>query len=196
MPTPRPGPANARVQLGNGTNAFGQPTFAQAFSAFRNNQATYWVNLNADDTVPDNRGIGAARVQLTYTAVKQPGDTAFTLHTTGGRLQLADPDAGSTPLSALVELDAFVLHGQDVLKHVSAHAELFGNGRPSRIADETFDLRVEGFDFHPGDFGFDFDLNRSNVVGARLFIDPMNIPVDLTNIVAGTPITIEVTLNG
>jgi hypothetical protein len=91
------GPANARVPLGNGTNAFAEPTFAQAFSAFPNNQATYWVELNADNTVPDNRGIGATGVQLTYTAAKEPGDTAFTLHTTGGLLRLEDPDEGSTP---------------------------------------------------------------------------------------------------
>ncbi|MGH7061193.1 MAG: hypothetical protein ACREFH_12455, partial [Stellaceae bacterium] len=193
------GPANARVQLGDGTNAFNQPAFAQAFSAFRNDQATFWVDLNADNTVPDNRGIGAAGVDLTYTAVKEPGDAAFTLHATGGKLALADPDAGSVPLSALVEFDAFVLHGQDVLKHVSARAELFGNGRSLTtpvIGPGAFALRSHGFDIQPRDFFIDTDLDDTNEIGAELDLRPLNIPVDLSNIVDGTPITIEVTLNG
>src|SRR5215471_10386168 len=64
------GPANAFVQLGNGTNAFNEPTFAQAFSVFRNDQATYWVEVNADDTTSfSDSGIGAAGVGLTYTAI-------------------------------------------------------------------------------------------------------------------------------
>ena len=191
------GPANARVQLGNGTNAFGQSTFAQAFSAFRNNRATYWVNLNADNTFPDNRGIGAAGVELTYTAVKEHGDAAFILHTTGGKLQLADPDAGPTPLSARVEIDARVLHGLDVLKQVSAHAELFGNGGPTSSPTENFQLLSDGFDIQIGDFIINLDSNAGfNEVGAELRLRPLNIPVDLSNIVDGTPITIEVTLNG
>lgn len=192
------GPANARVQLGDGTNAFAQPTFAQAFSVFRNDQATYWVNLNADNTTSfNNRGIGAAGVQLTYTAVKEPGDTAFILHTTGGQLRLADPDAGRTPLSARIEIDARVLHGQDVLSQVSAHAELFGNGGPTRSSTDNFQLLSAGFDIQIGDFLINLDSNVGfNEVGAELRLRPLNIPVDLTNIIDGTPITIAVTLNG
>ena len=91
--------------------------------------------------MPNNRGIGAAGVQLTDTAVKEHGDTEFTLHTTKGLLRLERPKAGSTPLSALVELDAFVLHGQDVLKHVSGSAALFGNGGVHPAADVQAALR-------------------------------------------------------
>jgi hypothetical protein len=190
-------PANARVQLGNGTNAFAQPTFAQAFSAFRNDQATFWVELNADNTVPDNRGLGAASVDLTYTAAKEPGDASFTLHTAEGHLQIADPDAGSIPLSARVELDARVLHGSDVLKHVAAHAELFGNGGPTSSPTDNFQLLSDGFDIEIGDFLIHLDSNAGfNEVSAELRLRPLNIPVNLTNIVDGTPITIEVTLNG
>jgi hypothetical protein len=191
------GQANARVQLGNGTNAFNQTTFAQAVSGFHNDQATFWVELNADNTVPDNRGIGAASVDLTYTAVKEPGDRAFTLHTAEGKLRLADPDAGSTPLVARVELDARVLHGQDVLKQVSAHAELFGNGGPTSSPVDNFQLLSDGFDIEFGDFIINLDSNAGfNEVGAQLRLRPLNIPLDLSNIVDGTPITIEVTLNG
>lgn len=191
------GPANARVQLGDGTNAFAQPTFAQAFSVFRNNQPTYWVNLNADNTTSfNNRGIGAAGVQLISTAVKEPGDSAFTLHVTGGQLRLADPDAGRIPLSARVEIDARVLSGQDVLRHVSAHAELFGNGGPSGPG-ENFELLSEGLDIQIGDFLINLDSNLGrNEVGAELRLRPLDIPVDLANIVDGTPIIIDVTLNG
>jgi hypothetical protein len=188
--------ANARVELGDGKNAFNETAFSQAVTAFRGDQATYWVEMNADNSGLDNRGIGAAGVDLTYHAIKQPGDTAFTLHTTGGFLHLADPEEGSDPLSALVELDAFVLHGSDILKHFSARAELFGNGGPSQFPDATFRLRSNGFDIHPGDFGFENDLHDTNIIGAHLVLQALDIPVDLTNIVDGTPITIEVTLNG
>jgi hypothetical protein len=191
------GSANARVQLGDGTNAFAQPTFAQAFSVFRGAQATYWVNLNADNTFPDNRGIGGAGVQLTYSAIKEAGDTAFTLHTTGGQLRLADPGAGLVPLVARVEIDARVLSGQSVLKQVSASAELFGNGGATSSNTDNFQLLSNGFDIQFGDFLIDLDSNvGSNEVGATLRLRPLNIPVDLSNIVDGTPITISVALNG
>lgn len=191
-------PANARVQLGDGVNAFAQPTFAQAFSTFHDDQATYWVNLNADNTrAPDNRGIGAAGVQLIYTAVKEAGDRSFTLHTTGGNLRIDDPDAGSIPLIARVEIDALVLHEQDVLARVSAHAELFGNGGATSDPVDHFQLFSDGFDIQFGDFIINLDSNLgSNEVGAALRLRPLNIPVDLSRIVDGTPITISVTLNG
>jgi hypothetical protein len=68
-------------------------------------------------------------------------------------------------MSALVELDAFVLHGQDVLNHVSARAELFGNGGPSRNLN-TFDVRTDGFDIHPGDL-FSIPISTTSILLAR-----------------------------
>jgi hypothetical protein len=136
-------------------------------------------------------------VALTYSAIKEPGDTAFTLHTTQGKLDIEDPEAGSTPLVSRVELDARVLHGADVLKQVSAHAELFGNGGPTSSPVDNFQLLSDGFDIQIGDFIIKLDSNAgSNEVGAELTLRPLNIPVDLSNIVDGTPITIEVTLDG
>jgi hypothetical protein len=81
------GPASARVQLGDGTNALGQPAFAQAFSAFQNGQPTYWVSLTGDNglVLVDN-GNGHADVYLAFSAIKQQGDTSYTLHVTGGLL--------------------------------------------------------------------------------------------------------------
>lgn len=186
------GPANARIRLGDGKNAFNQDAFAQAFSAFRGNKASYWVNLNADNTRSPSDG-GAAGVDLTYTATKEHGDKSFTLHVTGGKLHLIDPDAGSDPLSAFVDLEAFVRHGTDTLSHTLQRASLSGNGGSTLL--ETFRLRSEGFDIRSGDFTLDEDLDGSNVVGAQLDLRPLDVPVDLSRIIDGTPITIEVTLN-
>jgi hypothetical protein len=193
------GPANARVRLGNGRNAFDQPTFAQAFSAFRGTTATYWVNINADNTIsPTDGGIGAAGVDLTYTAIKEHGDAAFTLHVPGGKLQLIDPDAGRDPLSAFVDLEAFVSSGGGVLSHTVERAALTGNGGTRLL--ETFKLSSEGFDIRSGDFTLQddgtFKEPGKNIVGATLDLRKLDIPVDLSRIVDGTPITIEVTLNG
>lgn len=190
---------NARLTLGDGTNAFVQPTFAQAFSTIRpGNQATYWVNLNADNNTSfSDNGIGAARVQLTYAATKQPGDQSFTLHTTGGSLRIDDPGAGRVPLVARVEIDALVEHGQDVLRHVSAFAELVGNGGPSSSLVDNFQLLSQGFDIQIGDFIINLDSNVGfNEVGAELRLRPLDIPIDLSGIVDNTPITISVTLDG
>jgi hypothetical protein len=193
------GPANARIRLGNGKNAFNQDAFAQAFSAFRGTRANYWVDLNADNTrSPGDGGIGAAGVDLTYTATKEHGDKSFTLHVTGGKLQLIDPDAGSDPLSAFVDLEAFVRHGTDTLSHTLERASLSGNGGTRLL--ETFKLTSEGFDIRSGDFTLQDDGTfktgpGKNIVGATLDLRALNIPVDLSRIVDGTPITIEVTLN-
>jgi hypothetical protein len=193
------GPANARVKLGNGVNAFDDPTFAQAFSAFSGLQAKYWINLNADNTInPGDGGRGAAGVDLTYTANKEHGDTSFTLHVTGGKLQLIDPDAGSDPLDAFVDLEAFVTSGSSIISHTTERAELSGNGGTRLL--ETFKLTSTGFDIRPGDFTLQDDGTFAkpgpNIVGATLDLRPLNIPVDLSRLVDGTPISIEVTLNG
>jgi hypothetical protein len=117
--------------------------------------------------------------------------------TTEGKLLLADPDAGRVPLVSRVEIDARVLSGQDVLKHVSASAELFGNGGATSSSTDNFQLLSDGFDLQIGDFIINLDSSLgSNEVGATLQLRPLNIPVDLSNIVDGTPITISVALNG
>jgi len=192
------GPADPRIKLGDGANAFAQPTFAEAFGAFRNDQATYWVNLNADNTTSfSDSGIGAASVEMVYNAIKEPGDKAFVLHTTGGRLRIADPDAGDIPLVARVEIDARVLVGPNVIKEVSGHAELFGNGGPTNSPVENFQLLSGGFDIGVGNFFIELDSNAGfNEVAADLRLTPLNIPIDLSNIVDLTPITISVTLTG
>jgi PEP-CTERM motif len=192
------GPADARIRLGDGVNAFAQPAFAEAFGVFRNDQATYWVNLNADNTTSfGDSGIGATSVEMVYNAVKEPGDKAFVLHTTGGHLQIADPDFGRIPLVSRVEIDARVLVGPNVIKEVSAHAELFGNGGPTGPFD-NFELLSDGFDIRPFDFFINLDSfgAATNEVGAELRLRPLNIPVDLSNIVDSTPITVSVTLTG
>ena len=92
----------AAVSLGDGTNAFGQQAVAGAFGAFPTQQGVYWVVLNADNTrnLGDD-GRGFARVQLTYNAIKQFGDTAFVLNIVPGLLEIDDGEGLSTPSAPL-----------------------------------------------------------------------------------------------
>jgi hypothetical protein len=188
------GPANAQVSLFPGTDDFGRPAFSQAFSAFRNGTATYWINMNAANTrAPDNRGIGVANVHLNYAAVKEAGDKSFNLNVTGGTLRLVDPDGRSVPLFASATLEATVTHGPDILSQTSATATLTGHG--GSFPNETFDLNSHGFDFQPGSFSLEDD-GGNNVVAADVDIPKMTIPVDLSRIVDGTLIDIDVSLSG
>ena len=182
----------AAVSLGNGTNAFGQPTAAGAFGAFPTQQGVYWVSLNADNTrnLGDD-GLGFARVQLTYKAIKQFGDTAFVLNIVPGLLEIDDPGAGSTPLSASVTLDAGVFGPTgDRLTGASAHADLTGNG--GTFQTETFDLDSSGL----GATLTKLDDGGNNVVGATAVWGARQLPLDLSHIVDGTQIEIDVDLTG
>ena len=188
------GPANAEVQLFPGTDDFGQQAFSQAFSAFRNGTATYWIEMNAANTrAPDNRGIGVANVHLNYAAVKEAGDKSFNLNVTGGTMRLVDPDGRLVPLFASATLDATVTHGPDILSQASATATLTGHG--GTFQNETFDLASQGIDFRPGAFVLEDD-GGNNVVAADVDIPKMTIPVDLSRIVDGTLIDIDVSLSG
>ncbi len=188
------GPANAEVQLFPGTDDFGQQAFSQAFSAFREGTATYWIDMNAANTrPPDNRGIGVANVHLNYAAVKEAGDKAFNLNVTGGTLRLIDPDGRLVPLFASATLEATVTHGPDILSQASATATLTGHG--GTFQNETFNLTSLGLDFQPGAFVLEDD-GGNNVVGADVDIPKMTIPVDLSRIVDGTLIDIDVSLSG
>src|SRR6266446_2996916 len=88
-------PADAKVQLGDGTNAFGKATFSEAFSTFRGNIATYWVSINADNIRSSgDLGRGEAIANVNYTAIKEKGDRSFTLNVSGGAMRLVDPEGG------------------------------------------------------------------------------------------------------
>ena len=188
------GPANANVQLFPGTDDFGQQAFSQAFSAFRNGTATYWIDMNAANTrAPDNRGIGVANVHLNYAAVKEAGDKAFNLNITGGTLRLIDPDGRSVPLFASATLEAIVTHGPDVLSQAVAAATLTGHG--GLFQNQTFNLSSNGLDFNPGALVLEDD-GGNGVVAAHVDIPKMTIPVDLSRIVDGTLIDIDVSLSG
>src|SRR5690242_5100153 len=84
-------PADAHVQLGDGLNAFNEPTLSAAFSTFRGNVPTYWVLVNADNIRSSgDLGRGEANVNVRYTAIKEPGDHSFTLNVSGGAMELRD----------------------------------------------------------------------------------------------------------
>ena len=182
----------AAVSLGDGTNAFGQQTVAGAFGAFPTQQGVYWVVLNADNTrnLGDD-GRGFARVQLTYKAIKQFGDTAFVLNIVPGLLELDDGEGQRTPLSASVSLDAGVFGPTGTrLTGASAHADLTGHG--GTFQTETFDLDSSGL----GATLTKQDDGGNNVVGATAVWGARQIPLDLSRIVDGTHIEIDVTLTG
>ena len=156
-------PADAKVQLGDGTDAFGQPTFAEAFSTFRGNIPTYWVSVEADNIRSSgDLGRGEAVVHVLYTAVKQHGDHTFDLNVSGGSLQLVDPEAGLLPLDATVTLEARISHGTSLLRDAVATATLHGHG--GTFANETFDLDASGFDFNPDNAFILRDDGAGNVV--------------------------------
>jgi hypothetical protein len=182
----------AAVSLGDGTNAFGQPTSAGAFGAFPTQQGVYWVSLNADNS-PNlgDDGRGFARVQLTYKAIKQFGDTAFVLNIVPGLLEIDDGEGQFTPLSASVDLNAGVFGPTgDKLTGASAHADLTGHG--GTFQTETFDLDSAGL----GATLTKQDDGGNNVVGATAVWGARQLPLDLSHIIDGTQIEIDVDLTG
>src|SRR4051794_38215177 len=182
----------ASVLLGDGTNAFGQTTAASGFGAFPTRQGVYWVSLNADNTRnPGDGGLGVAHVALTYKAIKQFGDTAFVLNIVPGLLELDDGEAASTPLRAAVSIDAGVFGPTgDKLSGASAHADLTGHG--GTFQSETFDLDSSQL----GTTLTKQDDGGNNVVGATAVWGARQLPLDLSRIVDGTQIEIDVDLVG
>ncbi|MGI0130863.1 MAG: hypothetical protein ACREEC_12070 [Thermoplasmata archaeon] len=186
-------PADAKVQLGDGTDAFGQPTFAEAFSTFRGNVPTYWAKVEADNILSStDLGRGEADVRVNYTVVKQHGDRSFNLNVTGGSLQLVDPEAHLLPLDAEVDLEARITHGTSLLRDVVATARLSGHG--GTFATETFDLDASGFDFNPDNAFILLDDGGNNVTGVVSVLPKMKIPVDLDGITDGTALDIDISL--
>ena len=191
-------PADAKVQLGDGTDAFGQPTFAEAFSTFRGNIPTYWTKVEADNIRSQgDLGRGEADVHVDYIAVKQHGDRSFNLNVTGGSLQLVDPEAHLLPLDAEVDLEARISHGTSLLRDVVATARLSGHGGtfPGTAGEnETFDLDASGFDFNPDSAFILLDDGGNNVTGVVSVLPKMKIPVDLDGITDGTSLNIDISL--
>ena len=186
-------PADAKVQLGDGTDAFGQPTFAEAFSTFNGNIPTYWTQVEADNIRSQgDLGRGEANVHVDYTVVKQHGDRSFDLNVTGGTLQLVDPEAHLLPLDAEVDLEARISHGTSLLRDVVATARLSGHG--GTFANETFDLDASGFDFNPNNAFILMDDGGNNVTGVVSVLPKMKIPVDLDGITDGTSLNIDISL--
>lgn len=185
-------PADDTVFLGDGKDAFGKATLAEAFSTFRRHIPTYWVKVAADNIrSPGDLGRGEADVHVDYTAVKQHGDHAFTLNVSGGAMRLVDPDAGLLPLDAEVDLEARISHGASVLRDVVARARLHGNG--GTFLSNTFDLDASGFDFNPGT-ALVRESVGDNVVAVHTELPNMKIPLDLDGITDGTSLNIEISL--
>ena len=186
-------PADAKVQLGDGTNAFGSAAFAEAFGTFRGHTPTYWVNVIADNTVsPSDLGDGRADVQVHYTAIKQHGDHSFTLNVSGGAMRLVDPGGGARhELFAEASLEVQITHGTSLLRHVVADAFLHGNG--GTFQTETFDLRASGFDFDPGT-ALVLESAGNDVGAVHTELPKMTIPVDLDGITDGTALDINIDL--
>ena len=186
------GPASARVQLGDGTNAFGEPAFAQAFSAFRNGQPTYWVSLTADNglVLVDN-GNGHADVHLAFSAIKQPGDTSYTLHVTGGLLQIFDDERKFSP-SARIDLHATVSTDQGIFDDFQAFASVAESG--NQASNAQFDFSSQGFGVTQSDFTRQQSFGQ--VVGATLEIPAIDIPIDLTKVFDGVQLDFNVFLSG
>jgi hypothetical protein len=185
-------PADAHVQLGDGLNAFNEPTLSAAFSTFRGNVPTYWVLVNADNIRSSgDLGRGEANVNVRYTAIKEPGDHSFTLNVSGGAMELRDPEARLLPLDASVTLEAQISHGTSILRDVVATARLHGNG--GTFANETFDIDASGFDFDPDTF-FVLDSLAGNVFGVHTELPKMKIPIDLDGITDGTSLDINIQL--
>jgi hypothetical protein len=181
----------ASVDLGDGLNAFVQPAVATAFGAFPTLQGAYSVFLNADNTrnVGDD-GLGFARVQLTYKAIKQFGDTAFVLNIVPGRLQLVDGEGQSISLRANVDLNANVFGPTgDKLTGASAHADLTGHEGP---------FQTDPFNLDSAGLGATLTLqsNGNDVIGATAEWGARQLPLDLSQIVDGTHIEIDVELSG
>jgi hypothetical protein len=183
------GPASARVQLGDGTNAAGEPAFAQAFSAFQNGQPTYWVSLVADNglVLVDN-GNGHADVHLVFTAIKQHGDTSYTLHVTGGLLQIFDDERKFSP-AARIDLRAKVSTDQGTFNDFQAFASLAETDSATR-----FDFSSQGFGVTPSDFTR--QVSFGDAVGATLEIPAVDIPIDLTNVFDDVELTFDLFLSG
>jgi hypothetical protein len=96
-------------------------------------------------------------------------------------------------LFASATLEAIVTHGPATLSQASATATLTGHG--GTFQNETFNLTSQGLDFQPGAFVLEDD-GGNNVVAADVDIPKMTIPVDLSRIVDGTLIDIDVSLSG
>jgi hypothetical protein len=180
------GSDSATVTLGNGTNAFTQPAIAGAFGAFPTQQGVYWVTLNADNS-PNlgDDGLGFTSVGLTYKAIKQFGDTAFVLNIVPGRLEIDDGEGQFTPISASVDLNAGVFGPTgDRLTGASAHADLTGHG--GTFQTETFNLDSSGL-------GATLTKQAvgNNVVGATAEWDARQIPLDLSHIIDGIEIDVD-----
>jgi hypothetical protein len=108
-----------------------------------------------------------------------------------GLLEIDDGEGQSTPLSASVTLDAGVFGPTgDRLTGASAHADLTGHG--GTFQTETFNLDSAGL----GATLTKQDDGGNNVVGATAVWGARQLPLDLSRIVDGTHIEIDVDLVG
>jgi hypothetical protein len=182
----------ARIQLGPTLggqapqDALG-PTVAEAYSAIdvasgTPPQMTYWARVNAYPSSggPHDSGLGRAEVQLLLALVKLTDDATFTLHVTGGRLQLAD-SIGRESLSATVRLDTEVSVTGASLSRINRFATVAGHGG-SVGGGETFDRTFDGFQIAPDGYVEQRDTGGLNTVGATLSIPAQEIDVNISGI--------------
>jgi hypothetical protein len=180
------------IGLGNGLNAFGEPTFAQAFAALPGGAPDYWVGLSSDSSLaPLFHGNGRAAVDVNYDLIKRTDADTIVLHVNGGVLQLTDQDFGRVPLRADVQLSAFVNSGES---HTNFHADASLSGNSGPKFERTFDFTSKNL----GVTQADFTLKSSgfNDTGATLLIPESFIPVDLSTVLVDSEFDLEVTLDG
>jgi hypothetical protein len=150
------------------------------------------VNLNADNgRSPNDNGNGEADVHMVYAATKDSPDAKFTLHITGGLLQLVDFD-GTAPLFARVDLTANVHGTEGTFSDFSAFAQLSGHG--GQPFESTLDFQSQGLNVTAADFTE--QRSGDTIVGATLQIPASDIEVDLSKVFSdNVPIVISVFLS-
>ena len=188
-------PIDARIEIGRAphTNAFNQPAFAEAFSAFTSNGPSFWISMNAGNSLPPEfRGNGRADVHMVFEAVKQHNEKAVILHGSGGLLQLVDSGGNSPPLFARVDLQVQVSTDEVTLPEFDAFAQLTGNGGVPFAT--TFDFRSSLLGVDAADFIEQHE--GANITGATLQIPAFDIPIDISGIHDDVSYTMSIFLFG
>lgn len=191
--------------LGSGTNVFGEPAKAEAYS---DGSGTYWVNVNAANSPPLSSGnakYGYANATNTTYFTKIADTAQFNIDITGGILSLFDGGGGSDPLLSFVTAQVHVINpGSNPLPAENDPAQGFGQreyyyyakldgrgGDPSWIA-ETFDYQST---FPVAVNYIEEKLQGSNYTStATLQIPQHTIPIDLSSVCLGCDAGVSVIL--
>lgn len=161
----------ASFTLGDGRNAFGEPTLA---SAYADDAGTYWAFVNADRNDPlfDDRGNGEAATFLAYLMHKAKGVPGrIDLGITGGRLALFDGGGGTAPLEAAILMQVWFRKNDVASDPDVFFATLLGRGGTK--TSETFDWGHERFEIPAA--SYTESGSDDNVFSAQLVIPEQTV---------------------